>query len=88
MFTKRVEQVSRAYKTVFNTDGAEQCLADLAVFCGAKKSSFSRDSLEMARAEGRREVWLRIQAQLNLSEKDIFDLLRRSGYNNQQEDNN
>lgn len=51
---------------------------DLARFCGAFKSNLPRnlqngvDPLAMAYAEGRRSVYLRIVAQLNVSEADII----------------
>lgn len=50
---------------------------DLARFCGAFKSNLPTtsqgvDPLAMAYAEGRRSVYLRIQAQLSVSEADIL----------------
>lgn len=74
---ERLNRLSKAYKRVFETDGGEQVLADLAAFCGAKKSVFNTDALEMARAEGRREVWLRIQAQLNLNEAYLYNVVNK-----------
>lgn len=85
MIGTNIRKLSAAYKAVFGQPEAVMVINDLAKFCGAEKSAFRTDTHEMARMEGRREVWLRLQAQLNLSEKDIFDLLRRSGFNNNEE---
>jgi DNA-binding transcriptional regulator/RsmH inhibitor MraZ len=82
----RMINKSRAYKRMFfgeaqpitldNYDTV-MVLNDLRKFCGADSSSIrigstgNIDPLAMAVAEGRREVWLRIQAQLHLSEQDL-----------------
>lgn len=71
-----VDQRRRAYQATFKGEGQE-VLKDLAVFCGSTKSSFSRDPLEMAHREGRREVWLRIQSHMKLTEDDIWQLFER-----------
>jgi len=79
---------SRAYKrwfkepTEINLESMDTIavLNDLRKFCGCDSSSIrvgstgNIDPLAMAVAEGRREVWLRIQAQLNLSERDLEKL--------------
>lgn len=56
-------------------------LADLARFCSANQpttriSPFSKtvDPIAMAIAEGRREVWLRLQAHLRMNDADIANL--------------
>jgi hypothetical protein len=75
----------QAYRRVFQvTDGivgnrdAEQVLADLARFCNfneptTRVSPVSRtiDPLAMAQAEGRREVFLRINKFLHVSDADL-----------------
>jgi hypothetical protein len=60
---------------------AEIVLADLKRFCRVETSTVvvspvtkTIDPLAMAMAEGRREVWNRIQAHLNLSDRDITHL--------------
>lgn len=76
-----------AYKRVFlNVDGnpsrdQELVLADLRRFCRAQSStaivspiSKSVDPIAMAMAEGRREVWLRLQAMLHMPERQVFAL--------------
>jgi hypothetical protein len=75
---------SRAYKVTFLGDkgeplnGARQVLADLKRFCHVDRPTIKIahgtgmiDPIASAVAEGRREVWLRIQAMLNLSETQV-----------------
>lgn len=64
------------------TAAGERVLMDLARFCGAYRSSAKRspvtrtmDPIATAQAEGRREVWLRLQAMLSLPDKAIIDAL-------------
>lgn len=59
------------------TGAGAYVIRDLARFCGAYKSNLPTgpagvDPLALAYAEGRRSVYLRIQAQLNVSEADII----------------
>lgn len=60
---------------------AVYCLADLKRFCNVDSStvrvspkSGQIDPLAMAMAEGRREVWLRLQHYLKLDEKELLKL--------------
>ena len=72
------DQLKTAYQIVFaNGPAGQTVLADLARFCRAGEPCWSEDQRHHARLEGRREVWLRIQAQLNLPEEDL--LQRRLG---------
>jgi hypothetical protein len=72
----------RAYKEVFRqpdgslTPAAEVVLADLKKFCRADRSthSFGGKPTDMAVAEGRREVWLRLMSFLNMTEADFYHL--------------
>lgn len=64
-----------AYRSVFHGPQGSEVLRDLAVFCRANRSTFHEDSRAHALAEGRREVWLRIQSHLQLSEDQLWDLL-------------
>lgn len=66
----------RAYKGLFLENGlvradGEKVLADLRDFCFATRSGFDKDPAVMARREGRREVFLRIQYLLGLSEDEV-----------------
>lgn len=49
-------------------------LRDLARFCRAHRSTFHPDARVHAMLEGRREVWLRIVENLNLTEDELFEL--------------
>lgn len=60
------------YVRTFDTPHGAKVLADLAKFCRAQESTFHADPRVHAVAEGRREVWLRIQQHLNLSEQDLW----------------
>lgn len=53
---------------------AHLVLKDLARFCRAHESTFHPDARAHAVAEGRREVWLRIQQHLNLTPEQLWEL--------------
>lgn len=74
---KEIDARQRAYKQAFGGESGKEVLKDLAVFCGSQRSSYSSDALEMAFREGRREVFLRIQQHINISEDDIWKLYQR-----------
>ena len=63
-----------AYKSVFKSRFGPVVLGDLARFCRATEPTFHTNERMSAILEGRREVWLRIQKHLNLSEADLFAL--------------
>ncbi len=50
---------------------AKDVLDDLARFCRSQESTFHPDGRVHAVLEGRREVWLRIQAHLNLDPESL-----------------
>ena len=62
-----------AYIQTFDNPYGEKVLKDLAGFCRAKSSTFNKDPRHHALLEGRREVWLRISAHLNLTEEELFE---------------
>ena len=64
----------RSYKQTFKGPVAEEVLRDLARFCRANTSTFHEDARLHAVAEGRREVWLRIQNHLQLSPAELWRL--------------
>jgi hypothetical protein len=67
-----------AYNQVFGGHGASvTVLKDLASFCRAHETTFHADPRAHAVLEGRREVWLRIQQHLNLSDEELFRLFNR-----------
>jgi hypothetical protein len=90
MMSKLLQRVLRrrqCYRRLFlDGDGgvhptAEVVLADLKRFCRAETStavvspvSKAIDPLAMAMAEGRREVWNRIQSYLHMADREITQL--------------
>jgi hypothetical protein len=71
------EQLQRAYLIAFAGESGAAVLADLGRFCRAEEPCWSEDQRHHARLEGRREVWLRIQAELKLPTEEL--LQRRVG---------
>ncbi len=71
----------KSYQDVFKTDSQSTLavLSDLAKFCRAGETTFELDPRLHALKEGRREVWLRIEEQLNLSSEDLWRLISRKG---------
>ena len=68
-----------AYREAFRDDAGKVVLADLERFCHARKTiHVEGDTHGTAQLEGRRQVWLRVQAFLGLSEDDIDALQRRA----------
>lgn len=65
----------RDYQLAFGSPAGQQVLADLAKFCRANETCFHADPRIHAALEGRREVWLRITRQLNLSTEQLYALL-------------
>lgn len=69
----------RDYQLVFNPKNPAdvRVLEDLARFCRANETCFHADPRLHAVAEGRREVFLRIQQHLNLTSEQLFQLYGR-----------
>lgn len=63
-----------AYQGTFHSPSGMQVLADLAKFCRAAEPTFHPDPRMHALLEGRREVWLRITAHLNLTSEQLYAL--------------
>lgn len=66
-----------AYVRTFNTPFGEEVIADLARFCRANTTCFHPDARVHAVAEGRREVWLRIQNHLQLSDEQLWAIINQ-----------
>lgn len=66
-------------KTFLNNVFGQEVLEDLARFCRANQSTFHPDARAHAVAEGRREVWLRIQSHLQLSDEQLWQLYGNGG---------
>jgi hypothetical protein len=66
----------RAYRAVFNGVEGRKVLADLRRFCRASQPTADVNNVHTTYLlEGRREVWCRLMAHLNLTEQDISTLI-------------
>ena len=64
-----------SYRQTFNTESGKRVLADLKRFCRANAPTADINNERATYLlEGRREVWLRIQAHLNLTDEEIYVL--------------
>lgn len=63
---------AQLYRQTFQNPTGEKVLKDLHQFCRATESTFHTDPRVAAVMEGRREVWLRIQRHLNLTEEQLW----------------
>ena len=68
------QRLTRAYQEIFGSPQGQVVLRDLAKVCNAATTTFDKDPYEMARKEGMRQVWLIIQAQLNITDDDVIEL--------------
>lgn len=64
----------RNYQLAFMSPAGQDILIDLAKFCRAGETCFHPDPRLHAVAEGRREVWLRIQNHLHLSSEQLYQI--------------
>lgn len=62
-----------AYRHALGNKMGDVVLSDLRTFCNATKTSFSTDALEMARNEGRREVFNRIMTFMKIDAADLYN---------------
>lgn len=80
--TERIQALlqrrQRAYQTTFAGPVGEVVLADLAKFCRACTTTFHPDPRIAAQLDGRREVFLRIQKYLNLTDDQVWALVANS----------
>lgn len=67
---------SYAYRSLFRAEDkwAKIVLLDLAKYCRAHQSTFDADPRKHAVMEGRREVFLRIQQHIHLTDEQLIDL--------------
>lgn len=61
-----------AYVKTFDSNFGDEVIRDLAKFCRANESTFNPDARAHAVLEGRREVWLRIQHHLRLTDEELW----------------
>jgi hypothetical protein len=78
----------RAYIDTFNlhSPNVQLILKDLARFCRAHKSTGHKDPIVAARLDGRREVWLRMQQHLRLSDANLWSIMDGRPHPEQQTD--
>ncbi len=69
-----IGDLRHAYRMVFKGPNADVVLKDLALFCRAHETTFTADERTHALLEGRREVWLKIQNQLQLTPDQLWKL--------------
>lgn len=62
------------YQQTFKGPLGQEVLKDLAKFCRANDTTFHEDPRAHALAEGRREVWLRVQQHLQLTPEQLWAL--------------
>lgn len=75
LFARLLRRRRLAYRRTFASRDGRAVLADLRSFCCATRPSFQPgDPYATALREGRREVWLRLQMHLNMTEKQIWQL--------------
>lgn len=77
MSAKQIDKKRQAYQAVFNNPNGEEVLKDLAQFCCVYKASPDLSHETLAKKEGLRAVWLRIQNYLNISDDDVWHLFKR-----------
>lgn len=70
-------ELQKAYLMAFSGPSGAMVLNDLSRFCRANETCFHADPRLHAVLEGRREVWLRIDAQKNLTVEELMQ--RRLG---------
>ena len=62
------------YQKTFRSPTGEVVLRDLAVFCFADMTTFNGDRDKALLAEGRRQVWLRLQNHLQMTPAELWRL--------------
>ena len=77
---EQASRLIRAYQAVFNTQMGAEVLADLAHLCHANATTFdpsNPDALKLAHNEGKRRIWIHIQAMLTLSATEVSKLTQQ-----------
>lgn len=68
-----------AYKKTFDNPEGRKVLADLRRFCRATQPTADVNNVNATfLLEGRREVWCRISAHLQLTDEDVYNLIEDS----------
>lgn len=63
----------RAYRLSLGNESGKEVIADLRSYCNGTRSNFNSDPLEMARMEGRREVFMRIVNFMKIDYEQYYD---------------
>jgi hypothetical protein len=76
--TEILNDRQRAYMLAFKEDAGKAVLTDLATFCRANETCVVPGDRDLTYVlEGRREVWLRIKAHLDLTEEQLVEHFTR-----------
>lgn len=69
----------KAYQRTFMLENRDSAavLDDLAKFCRAHETTFHTDDRIASLMEGRREVWLRIQQHIQLTDEQLWKLYHK-----------
>lgn len=70
---KSINDKRITYNQVFNNPPGKEVLTDLRKFCYATQTLFDPCPYEMARREGRREVFLQIATIMKVKFEDFYD---------------
>lgn len=77
-FSKKriVTSLRRAFRSVFGSYAGQAVLIDLAKFCRAHETTYhpTQDRRTQEILEGRRQVWIRIQDHMRLSQEQLFTI--------------
>jgi hypothetical protein len=84
-FMKRKLMVD-SYRRLFRTDDGVKVLKDLMSVCGYSRSSFDENETKMAFYEGQRSVILRLVKTVNMTDRDVLDMLRNIEQNTEEQD--
>jgi len=71
---QKIEARKQDYIRTFTSITGESVLEDLSLFCRENESTFHADARIAANLDGRREVFLRIQQHLKLTEQELMIL--------------
>lgn len=79
MINKVLFRRKSSYQRTFNGPDGQNVLADLRRFCRATTPTADVNNERTTYLlEGRREVWLRIQSHMNLTDEDIYSLMEET----------
>jgi len=70
---RSISNKQKAYKLSLQNEMGKEVIADLRIFCNGTKSNFSNDPLQMARMEGRREVFNRVMEFMEVDFANYYD---------------